>query len=90
MHCIDADEMYSEILAKRIRELKETQEGVEFMCREMDQIYNDGKEEGIEQTKKETALSMAERGMSLETISQIIKVSENAIQQWINENMKLM
>ena len=32
LHCKNADEMYSEILAKRVRELKETQKGVEKMC----------------------------------------------------------
>ena len=32
-----------EILARRVCELKETQEGVEFMCREMDAIYHEGK-----------------------------------------------
>ena len=106
LHCKNADDMYSEILANRVRELKETQEGVDIMCREMDKIYNDGKAEGREEgriegraegievgeikAKKETALSMAERGMSLETISQIIKISENVIKKWINENMSLV
>lgn len=42
-HCKDAEQMNSEILARRVCELKETQEGVEFMCREMDAIYHEGK-----------------------------------------------
>lgn len=41
-HCKDAGEMYSEVLAKRVRELKETEEGVYSMCQEMDEIYNEG------------------------------------------------
>ncbi|WP_242964285.1 hypothetical protein [Eubacterium sp. An3] len=41
-HCKDASEMYSEVLAKRVRELKETEEGVYSMCQEMDEIYNEG------------------------------------------------
>ena len=41
-HCKDADEMYSEVLARRVRELKETEEGVYSMCQEMDEIYNEG------------------------------------------------
>ena len=40
--CKDASEMYSEVLAKRVRELKETEEGVYSMCQEMDEIYNEG------------------------------------------------
>ena len=39
-HCKDADEMYSKVLARRVRELKETEEGVRSMCQEMDEIYN--------------------------------------------------
>ena len=46
LHCQHADEMYSEILANRVRELKETTEGVEGMCKEMDKIYGMGKAEG--------------------------------------------
>ena len=38
--------MYSEILAERVRELKETQEGVDIMCREMDEIYREGQRYG--------------------------------------------
>ena len=40
--------MNSKVLAKRVRELKETQKGVEFMCREMEQIYSEGMEKGVE------------------------------------------
>ena len=31
LHCKHADDMYSEVLARRVRELKETQKGVEGM-----------------------------------------------------------
>ena len=41
-HCKDASEMYSEVLERRVRELKETEEGVYSMCQEMDEIYNEG------------------------------------------------
>lgn len=46
--CRDPDKMYSPILAERVRELKETQKGVEIMCREMDKIFNEGVELGEE------------------------------------------
>lgn len=38
--------MHSKILDDRVHELKETQKGVEFMCREMEQIYSEGIESG--------------------------------------------
>ena len=40
LHCKNAGDMYSSILADRVYELKETQKGVEFMCHEMEQIYS--------------------------------------------------
>lgn len=45
-NCKNADEMNSEILAKKVRELKETQKGVEIMCKELEELYNDGIEIG--------------------------------------------
>ena len=40
--------MYSQVLAERVRELKETQEGVDHMCQEMEKIYREGRKEGRE------------------------------------------
>ena len=101
-HCRDAADIHSEILAKRVYELKETQEGVDHMCREMDEIYNEGakrgRDEGIAQgiefgemkKAKETALTLAEKGMSAADIADIVKVSEKLVQEWLSENMSLV
>ena len=51
--------MHSKILADRVYELKETQKGVESMCREMEQIYSEGIESGELKKAKASALSMA-------------------------------
>ena len=64
LQCRTADEMFSEILAERVRELKETPKGVDDMCREMDEIYQEGIEvgekrgekQGEMKAKKETAV----------------------------------
>ena len=48
LHCKKADDMYSSVLAERVRTLKETPGGVEHMCREMDKLYNEGVEFGKE------------------------------------------
>ena len=48
LHCKNAKDMYSRILANRVHELKETQEGVKLMCHEMEQIYSQGIESGME------------------------------------------
>lgn len=93
LQCRTADEMFSEILAERVRELKETPEGVDSMCREMDEIYNEGIEIGIErglekgkmEMKQETVLSMANLGMPVEQIAAVVKESIGMVQKWISE-----
>ena len=98
LHCKNADEMHSPVLAKRVHELKETQKGVELMCHEMEKIYSEGMENGekrgIEKgelkAKKETVLSMAEEGMDVKTIARLVKVSEKDVQRWIDKNLCIM
>lgn len=87
LHCKNADEMHSPVLAKRVHELKDTQNGVELMCHEMEKIYSEGMESGELKKAKETALSMAEEGMDVKKIARLVKVSEDDIQKWIDENM---
>ena len=62
LQCRTADEMFSEILAERVRELKETPEGVDSMCREMDENYNEGIEIGIERGLKGGMTQGLEKG----------------------------
>ena len=97
-HCKDAGDIHSEVLARRVRELKETQEGVDFMCREMDKIYSAGEEKGRVQgiveglaegemkKARETALTLAERGMSVPEIADIVKISVKLVQKWLDEH----
>ena len=79
--------MHSPVVVKRVHELKDTQNGVELMCHEMEKIYREGMESGELKAKKETALSMAEEGMDVKKIARLVKVSEDDIQKWIDENM---
>ena len=87
LHCKNADEMHSPVLAKRVHELKDTQKGVELMCHEMEKIYSEGMESGELRAKKETALSMAEEGMNVKTMARLVKVSEKDVQKWIDETL---
>ena len=79
--------MHSPVVVKQVHELKDTQKGVELMCHEMEKIYSEGMESGELKAKKETALSMAEEGMDVKKIARLVKVSEDDIQKWIDENM---
>ena len=91
LHCRNADEMHSPVLAKRVHELKDTQKGVELMCHEMEKIYSEGMESGEKRGElkkaKETALSMAEEGMDVKMIARLVKVSEKDVQKWIDETL---
>ena len=100
-HCKNAEDMYNNILAERVRELKETSEGVEYMCAVMDQIYQEGMEvgeakgmkKGMEKgelkAKKETVISLAEMGLSAEKIAQVVKLQIQLVQEWITEGLNL-
>ena len=105
-NCKNAGDIHSEVLAKHVYELKETQEAVDFMCREMEKIYNEGAKLGEERGRvqgiaeglaagemkkaKETALTLAERGMSVTDIADIVKVSVKLVQEWLSGNMNLI
>lgn len=83
------------LLAERVRELKETPEGVEDMCREMDEIYQEGievgekcgKKQGEMKAKKETAVILSEMGMTVEKIALAVKESTDLVQKWIAEGV---
>ena len=91
LHCKNADEMHSPVLAKRVHELKDTQKGVELMCHEMEKIYSEGMENGEKRgelkAKKETALSLAEMGLPVEKIAKAVNHNVKDVQKWIDETL---
>ena len=40
--CSDPNDMYSDVLAERVRFFKEDEKGVAAMCKVMEEIYHDG------------------------------------------------
>ena len=88
-HCTKAEDMYSKVLAERVRVLKETQEGVEIMCKEMDKIYKAGEligeERGKEKGKYETAMKLLELGAREDMIAEAVGHSVEEIKRWKND-----
>ena len=88
-HCTKAEDMYSKVLAERVRVLKETQEGVEIMCKEMDKIYKAGEligeERGKEKGKYETALMLLELVAREDMIAEAVGHSVEEIKRWKND-----
>ena len=96
-HCFrkaSSADMYSKILANRVRELKETQKGVEVMCNEIEEIYSEGIERGERRGElrkaKDTALSMAADGMEVEKIAYYLKVNTETIEEWLEESLSVV
>ena len=89
LHCKEADKMYSNILATRVHQLKETEEGVDQMCQELEEIYNEGEQSGVQKGElkkaRETTLALLEMGMSAEQIAKAVNLSIETIQSWISE-----
>ena len=88
MNCKNADEMYSKILAERVRELKETEKGEEMMCKEMDEIFNEGMEIGEElgekKAKRKMVLNLSGMGMAVEQIAKAVGEPEHLVKEWID------
>ena len=88
-HCTKAEDMNSKVLAERVRVLKETQEGVEIMCKEMDKIYKAGEligeERGKEKGKYETAMKLLELGAREDMIAEAVGHSVEEIKRWKND-----
>ena len=97
LHCKEADKMYSNVLSARVQQLKETEEGVNQMCQELEEIYNEGEQFGFlrgEQSgvqkgelkkARETTLALLEMGMSAEQIAKAVNLSIETIQSWMSE-----
>ena len=47
--------------------------------------YEAGMAEGVMKTKKETAISLAEMGLSVQQIAQGVKVEEKTVRELLNE-----
>ena len=89
LHCKNADEMYSEILAQRVSELKETEKGIESMCEEMEKIYKEGETRGeargeLKERKKNTK-ALFQKGMSVKEIAEIFNEKEDIVNKWLDE-----
>lgn len=67
--------MYSDILSARVRELKESEKGVEEMCKELEEIYNEGEQSGVQKgiqkgelkKARETVFALLEMGHAFRT-----------------------
>ena len=88
-YCKNADDMNSDVLAKKVKELKETQKGVDSMCRELEELYNNGVEFGIEIGESRGEKKGEIRGQHLANIKSIKNVMAN-LQKTAEEAMEIL
>ena len=94
LHCKNAVDMYSRILADRVRELKETQKGMVIMCNELEEIYSEGIESGEKRGElrkaKETTISLAKMGLPVDKIAQALNINVETVEEWLEESLSAM
>ena len=80
------NDMNYEKLKNRTRYFKETEEGVKKMCEIMQEAYNEGKIEGIDEGKIDVILGLLKEGQSLELISRVSRFTIEKIEKVAREN----
>lgn len=75
----EAKEMQTGALKDRVHELKETEKGVEHMCKEMEQLCDEARMD----EKKEIARNLNDMGLPIEQIAQALKVNAQMVQEWL-------
>ena len=73
----------AEVIAMSIFEYNEEEEKRKLRKAE----YEAGMAEGVMKTKKETVISLAEMGLSVQQIAQGVKVEEKTVHKWLNEKI---
>ncbi len=80
--CTDAKDMYYGTLASRVKFFKESKEGIEIMCKAMEDMRNESLQEGIREGMKATARRMLAAGKyALEEIVNISGLSLEEVKQ---------
>ena len=74
--CSDPNDMYSDVLAERVRFFKEDEKGVAAMCRVMEELYNEGVAEGTMQGEARGAET--ERLKNIKSLIQRMGISAEA------------
>ena len=94
LNCKNADEMYSEVLAQRVSELKETEKEKNVgMCDALEELIQEftqkgearGVAKGEIKERKKTAKALSREGMSVEKIAQILDEEEEKVKEWLTE-----
>lgn len=84
--CTNARDMYNTVLADRVRYFKENVKGVEVMCKEMEKMRDEVREETRKATIVESIRKMLKAQITESKIKQVYDVTDEEIEQ-IKEKM---
>lgn len=87
--CVNAEDMHYSNLSKGVDYFKNSEEGVQIMCREMEQMREEARKEGLEEANRNTALRLFDLGDSIEKISAGVEESEETVTNWLREAGKV-
>ncbi len=79
--CTDADDMYNAVLADRVRYFKEDVNGVEIMCKEMEKMRDEVREEARKATIVESIRKMLKAQITEDQIKQVFDVTDAEIEK---------
>jgi hypothetical protein len=85
--CPDPDDMLDKDFAKVSKYYKENQEGVEAMCKIMEDMVNETARETAMETAMEIAKNLIEEGMSYEQIAKVTGLPMEEIQKLANNDV---
>ncbi len=76
--CSDPNDMYSDVLAERVRFFKEDEKGVAAMCKVMEEIRKDGEVQGAETERLKNIKNLiASLGITAEAAMDALKIAKD-------------
>lgn len=86
LNCKNADEMYSEVLAQRVSELKATEKEENVgMCDALERLIQEENEKECKRERERTAKALDREGMPVEKIAQILGEEDEKVKEWLTE-----
>ena len=76
--CSDPNDMYSDVLAERVRFFKEDEKGIAAMCKVMEEIRKDGEVQGAETERLKNIKNLiASLGITAEAAMDVLRIAKD-------------
>lgn len=81
-YCTDPDDMFCDVLAKRVSYFKESEEGVSSMCKMLEEM----REEAVMKDRIKNVISFYSNGASISLIAKSMGMSERTVKEILIKN----